>query len=239
MFTISALARNLGICVAIAIIIYLIYLRKVLIGRSSGKRENMDIIMDNFERCYARCKSAIKSTEAVSGLFGINKIYVSNAINAAKLGALKIENIGPNATDEEVAKFIGTASIGMSSGRNISPEISVMHQGIKRIRAQESMIIEKTEGMHVISQLGISFFFPMFAGISSNIMQASIGAASIGSIPNAFALSVMLYIGVILFITASFKSPKDSVGFRVNSVVPLFVTGVLVFLIASSFSSVF
>ncbi len=235
-FAISALAHNLGACIAIAILIYIIYIRKTLLPRPSRNTENIDIIIGDFAKRYASCKSAIKSAESILGLFGPNKAVVSNAIKSARLGASKM--IHARADNDQGAKFIETVANGMSSGRDISQEINLMHQKVRGAKAHENLVREKTEGMHVISQLGISFFFPMFAGVSSNIMQASISAGSFGPISRTFALSVMLYIGTILFITSSFKNPKAPASHRISTVVPLFVTGVLVFLLASSFSSV-
>ncbi len=235
-FAISALMQNIAACIGIAMLIYAIYIRKMVRARKSDKTENMEMIIGDFSKRYAQHKSAIKAAETVSSLFGPNKAAVCGAVKSARLGAQKIKNscnVG-----SQCAKFIGTLANGMTSGRDISQEIDIMLQKIRSTNAHENLIREKTEGMHVISQLGISFFFPMFAGISSNIMQASLSAGSLGSTSRTFVLSVMLYIGTILFITSSFKNPKSPPIHRISAVVPLFVTGVLVFLLASSFSSV-
>ncbi len=163
---------------------------------------------------------------------------LSKMVKAAKLGSNSFNNEVKEAS-LEFRQLVSMMYNGIRYGSDVSKDVELFNSAIERKKSVERLVMEKTEGMHAVSQLGITFFFPMFAGISSGIMQNALGVPAASPISIAFTFSIIAYTGIILLISASFNNPTSKLQTRINSIIPILTTSISVFILSSYLSNIF
>lgn len=211
--------------------IYLTYLPKFL--SSKAKPPKTQIVSRDFLYGYKQNNGVIRAMQRA----GANNKDISRLAKAAMLGSSSISV--EDKTDSEFKQFVAILQNGIRSGADISEDIKLLNSRIEDAGGVERMVKEKTEGMHAVSQLGIAFFFPMFAGISLSIMQNALGILASNPVSTAFSFSVIVYIALILFISASFSSPSSRLPSRLHSIIPVLTASMSIFTLSSYLSNIF
>ncbi len=234
-----AATQNIAFSILIAALIYMTYAYMLLRNRKVSIPDDINNVADGFLSEYSKSHNSTRSLGKSAGSSIPLKSKLSELHCQAKLGASNFPRDLVSGIGIETRHFLDIVCEGIRSGADVLYELEIFLARVKERSKQNSIEVERTEGMHTLSQLGIAFFFPMFAGISSSIMHTVIGQQFVGNLGSAFAISIISYIGLIIFISTSFKRTESSVVARFDSLVPLFVTGTLVFLLSSYLPNIF
>ena len=136
-------------------------------------------------------------------------------------------------------ELLNLISTGLNSGKSIKKNLELLAERFEYELKLENRFNSKIGGMRTLTYTGLAFFLPMFGGISSSILGASLGLA--GGYPVFFEKSFLACIGVYtalaLFISSSFSKPGSGLIDRVYSTMPPVVFSSLIMLFTSVYSA--
>lgn len=140
-------------------------------------------------------------------------------LDSAKFGAnLEIPN---SITNQNIRKLLNILIIGINSGADVTNNLEEFHTLLTKSIDDKNRIKAKTDGMRIISLLGVVFFFPLFSGIAAGISLASNSSLLSRSIADGIRTICIAYITTILLITNFFLNPLRSFFESLRSTIPL------------------
>jgi hypothetical protein len=149
-------------------------------------------------------------------------ISVINLLKRKMLGELNLHS--KNLAKGHIGEIQEMLTIHIENGKNVSKRLSLFSRRLESEIRNEEKFYSKVNGLKGITYMGLIFFLPLFAGISSSILGTSMGfiAKNYTEIQNGFLLTVLAYIGIILYITETFSKHDKGILERLGSVLPLF-----------------
>jgi len=191
-------------------------------------------LINEFASRYTKGKSAIKSLASISNS--------SNEVVRYSLANYWLSGCKPRIEDENknTKNLLDIAFLGASTGVNISKGIELLKDGIEKERQKEEKVEAKAKGMNTLSKMGVTFFFPLFSGISINIIKSSLALSSnIHSLSmiSMFSIVSVAYTAIILFIGKLFSDLQSSITAAFCNIMPFVVVADWILKISSTFLS--
>ncbi len=157
------------------------------------KRKELDFtnFLRSFNAHYSRSFLLSKSISKALSEFGGIDVALKRRIQMLSLGYA-----GSTSSNGIGADFCDIVWFGISCGSSVLKNASLLMEREERRSKSDSEIREKTSGYDFISDAGMLFFFPLFAGISSTVLSSVLDNAS-QLVHGFFAVSI-IYIAVML-----------------------------------------
>ncbi len=203
-------------------LLYLIYIRKKRSPDDLKKREALLIsrkILAMLETGgnISTYLAYIGKSEKDPGITNI--LYL---LKRKMLGDLNLHSKNPaKGHIGEIQEMLATH---LENGKNISKRLFLFSKRLESEIRNEEKFYSKVNGLKGITYMGLVFFLPLFAGISSSILGTSMGfiGKNYAEIQNGFLLTVLAYIAIILYITETFSKHDKGISERISSILPLF-----------------
>ena len=128
----------------------------------------------------------------------------------------------------------------LDTGKSIQQPLALLSKRLDaEIRAEE-IFSSKANGLKSLTYMGLSFFLPLFAGISSGILGTSLGfiGDSAFGMQQGFLCVVLGYICIALYLSAVFSNPRESILEHIGSVLPSFSLSTFIMLITAHYAAV-
>ncbi|MEM3839038.1 MAG: hypothetical protein QXF01_00440 [Candidatus Micrarchaeaceae archaeon] len=159
-----------------------------------------------------------------------------NEINARiRLGcetALKHEN-------QHLNELFAVLYLGLGRGVGVRSALSQFASRLERQLRQRNRTMANSGAMRYVTHLGMSFFLPLFGGISSTILTAT--GSLIGNSPGIGAhgllYSMLAYIFSVLAVDAFFSNGHITYSELISSVIPVFSISAFVLLASAAYAS--
>jgi hypothetical protein len=134
-----------------------------------------------------------------------------------------------------LSKLSGIVSYGLENSQDVRPSLSRLRDKLERSGRSKSRLFAQIKSARSVSQLGSVIFFPMFAGVSVNIM--AFAAGTITSFSYSWLVPIILFYIIVSNVIGFEYSGEASVNFaKMGSLSAS--SGLLVFRIVSLFSAV-
>ena len=204
-------------------LLYLIYLHKERRRHIIKKRDAFLVsrkllaMLETGGNISTHLKSCISEEEKNPGIISIIQL-----LKRKMSGDLNLYS--KNSGRSHISEMEEMLAIHLESGKNVSKRLSLFSKRLESEIRREEKFYSKVNGLKGITYMGLIFFLPLFAGISSSILGTSMGfiAKNHTEIQNGFLLTVLAYIGIILYITETFSKHDRSILERIGAVLPLF-----------------
>ena len=111
---------------------------------------------------------------------------------------------------DEFSSIFGTLELGIRDHVDISKNLHMLVERARSSNKARSKITSKTNGMHTLTAIGLTFFFPMFSGISSTIVRGIYSISSTADSMSSYLLHVtIVYVAVMLFVYMLFSHMEN------------------------------
>ena len=189
------------------------------------RRNTHDNIIEIAEKIYSKNGSAIITLGKLSKEF----IQIKKDFKRYWLGSINSSN------GTKVGLILANSAI---SGENASAALRLA-KSEERIKEYKNYATAKAKGMHVLTWLGLSFFFPFFSGVGLSIITGSsilANASNSNDIANFFSTAVLVYIFELMLISNAFYNIEKSFWYALlDSVFPFSIA----FLVLRASSHIF
>lgn len=135
------------------------------------------------------------------------------------------------ANADNLDKLVVLLSDGYKAGADISDALKLFERRISEEVEKRNNNAKFSSGMEVITQAGMSFFFPMFGGISVGILDF-ISHAAIATFQEKFSMIIVGYMLMISLLYSTFyKSVRSAIDALYTSI-PYVSIGITIFLLS-------
>lgn len=150
---------------------------------------------------------------------------------------LKRERLGElKASPEKIlgsqhgSELLEMVAFRLNTGKEIKKNLTLFCRRLENEIEIENKLITKVGGMQTLTYAGLVFFLPLFGGISSSILGASLSMLSqnVLAFQQRFLLIIACYIATILCISTAFRKPNAGPVELLYSVMPLLTVSITV-----------
>ncbi len=145
-----------------------------------------------------------------------------------RLGSYQIEETRTG--DRRLTELLKILSYGVSTGSSVKSNIEGFCKRIDGSINKSNRIVSKIGNTQSVSFLSISFFLPLFGGISSSILVTSLGLVGQGSVAlqHDFLYNIASYILIVILIGTFINRPTLPLLDNLYAVVRTFSVSMLV-----------
>lgn len=197
-----------------------------IIGIAQGKKQaaindaDVVILACAMLSSYRGEKSIIKSLKA--GMAGETKYaMLSLAIRRYTMSLDSTVFDGCKGVNDNLDTLLGIVQLGISTGANIEQNLDNFCTNLAEGIARKNTIRSKTEDMRILSLIGITFFFPLFSGITSSIAASTLSQGSGAKLSDGLRIIGISYTAIALFITNAFTRPGRGMLLAIKASLPL------------------
>jgi hypothetical protein len=172
-------------------------------------------ILASYSESHCLARSLVKECGKRRQIALIGRsLSASGAPTASLLPGLENRNL------RELLRMIFS---GIDSGADISKPLSLFVRDLERRISETNRIKSKTGGSQALTLMGMSLFFPLFAGISEVIMSGSLGMlgdSAPASASAGFVTASAAYIPIMLYLSSAFAHPERGAVKNMISIAP-------------------
>lgn len=149
---------------------------------------------------------------------------------------LKPDRFSKNAYETELE---GMIAFHLNKGKSIRKSLELFCSRLENEINIENRLNAKTGGMRALTYAGLLFFLPLFGGISSSILGASLNTLNGGVrlFQQHFLMAIASYTTMILAINVTLGSPDAGLLKTLSSVVPLAIISILVLVFTAHYAT--
>ncbi len=216
----------------VSLAILLLSLILYIIGRKSSAKNVSDTELITFLRSFISDYKKTKSVqlalkEALKQGFSFNtRLQKMLALN--RLGGIYRREHNDN-----LDKLAGIMYSNYKTGTDASKALELFARHAEEEEERKNKEAKFSSGMDMIMQAGMSFFFPMFGGISVGILDF-ISKMSAPVVQGRFSMIIVGYILMVSFLYSSFYKSARSALDALYSSIPYFSIGITVFVFSVS-----
>lgn len=136
-------------------------------------------------------------------------------------------------------EFVGAIALRLRRGADIRKALSLISAGLEREINVRNKLNAVTSGMSVLTRAGLVLFLPLFGGVSSGILGASLGPLGgfASALQQKFLLVISTYVIVMLYACAAMEKPSAGVWENAWKVAPLSALSLFVLLLTSHYAA--
>lgn len=182
---------------------------------------------------YSRTGSALASLRSIAEKASKDKKNAAKALRASIMSpGTAISRISDAGKDTR--RVLGLAIHSAYTGADISSGISILQGRLSAELSERRKSEAASRPMEFVGIAGIAFFFPMFSGISTDIVSSYLLKASLALPLKIMSLS---YVLLMLLLGGALKNPAAGVIDTVYSIMPAAAMATAVMLLSSAYVS--
>ncbi|MGC8699477.1 MAG: hypothetical protein ACP5HW_02955 [Candidatus Micrarchaeia archaeon] len=189
--------------------------------RSKGEKPR-DEILELAERGYRKSGSALLTLGKLTKYKKLGRAFKAYWTDA-----------GEGGEENSLEERVGNALLrGASTGEGVDRSIELLKEE-EKVNRYKQYALGKANGMIALSRIGLSFFFPFFAGIGVSIVKEGLLIGSHANLHGVFSIIVFAYIAEALIVGKAFYSLDKSIANIIQSSLLPISIAMLVFRLAS------
>ncbi len=133
----------------------------------------------------------------------------------------------------------GILASHLNTGKSIHQSLALLSKRLDNEIRTEEKFSSKANGLKSLTYMGLSFFLPLFAGISSGILQTSLGfiGNSASGMQQGFLCVVSGYICITLYLSSFFSNPRGSAAEHMGYLLPSFSISAFIMLATAHYAA--
>lgn len=209
--------------------------RMLSFSHTDRKRAEKKEVLSYAKRILGELDRAGRITQWMEGRTGITR-QLGLMVRKKSLGELASSPGSSGAWASELGELV---ALRLNFGNDIKRSLGLFCKRLENEIGLENRLKSKIGGMQALTYMGLSFFLPLFGGISSSILSTSMNilSQSAAAMQHSFLLIIGCYIGMVLYITVSFGSPDANALEHLSSMLPAFALSILILLFTAYYAS--
>jgi hypothetical protein len=137
------------------------------------------------------------------------------------------------------SELLELVAFHLNTGKEIKKSLALFCKRLENEIEMENRLVAKVGGMQTLTYAGLVFFLPLFGGISSSILGASLNVLNQNALvfQQHFLFIIACYIAIILCISTAFRKPNASLVELLYSVMPLLTVSLSVLCLTAHYAT--